>query len=38
MLIDFVYSNIVHTKLEHRVAAMLIFDAILYAGKREEIE
>ncbi len=35
---DYVYLNIVSTQLEHRVAAMLVFESILHASTREEVE
>lgn len=37
-LIDFVYQYIVSPQLEQRVAAMLVFEATLHSGSREEIQ
>ena len=37
-LVNFVYQNIQSQRLEMRLAAMIVFDAVVYAGKREEVE
>lgn len=37
-LMNFVYQNIVHHQVEMRLSAMLVFEAVVYSGKREDVE